>query len=158
MMPKMSFRLIWNMGKIWFKSLHIDAPDDQARGDFLFGSIALLNDPDNPMLGYFCNRDMSNTNYLFWRMGFTSSMTISRNAFMAGDNIQIDLVKGLNRFNGRVLFITGECNAIIGEDIQRIHMKYFNNARMEVIKEAGHNMITEQPTLCIQVIRNFFNE
>ncbi|MFC2126397.1 alpha/beta fold hydrolase [Bacteroidota bacterium] len=155
MMPEMSLRLLWNIGKIWFKSLHLNGPDNQAKGDFLFENIAMLNDPDNPMLGYFCNRDMSNTNYPYWRMGFTSSMSISRKAMNEGGDMQINLVEGVDQFNGGVLFLTGECNTIIGEDIQKLHMTYFNYAQLKIIKDAGHNMITEQPEICINLIRDF---
>jgi len=158
MRPKLSASLIWKLGKILFQSLHISGPDGQARGDYVFVNIAMINDPDNPMAGYFCNGDMSNTKFPYWRMGFTSSMTISKDNMNEEGILQINLTDGVDQFTGKALFLTGECNIIIGEDIQRMHMAYFKNARMEVIQNAGHNMLTEQPEICIKLIREFLNE
>ena len=60
--------------------------------------------------------------------------------------------------NNKVLFIASECNTIIGEELQMCHTKYYPNAELVVIKNAGHTMFGEQPEECIRVIRQYLNE
>ena len=43
--------------------------------------------------------------------------------------MKIDLVSGLENYTKKVLFISGECSAIIGSEFQKGHMKYFTNSK-----------------------------
>ena len=61
-------------------------------------------------------------------------------------------------FKNKVLFLAGECNTLIGEEYQKDHMKYFKNAEMMVIKNAGHTMFGEQPEESIGAVRRYFKE
>jgi hypothetical protein len=58
--------------------------------------------------------------------------------------MQIDLVSGLENHTDKILFMVGECDRLIGRDYQKGHMKYFPDAEMAVIRNAGHTMIGEQ--------------
>ena len=46
-----------------------------------------------------------------------------------------------------MLIIASECNTIIGEEQQRVHMNYYPNA--------GHTMFGEQPERSLEVIRKY---
>lgn len=56
------------------------------------------------------------------------------------------------------MFIVGECSKIIGEAFQKGHMKFFPNAEMIVIKDAGHTMFGEKPEECIKILEQYFEE
>lgn len=71
-------------------------------------------------------------------------------------NITIDLVSGLGNHTNQVLFLVGECDQIIGKEFQEGHMKYFPNAEMIVIENAGHTMFGEKPDACLKIIEQYF--
>lgn len=73
-------------------------------------------------------------------------------------NLEIDLISGVENFNNKVLFISGECNTLIGKDYQQGHMKYFPNTELAIIPNAGHTMFGEQPEECLAKVRGYFNE
>ena len=54
--------------------------------------------------------------------------------------------------------MVGECNQIIGKTYQEGHMKYFPNAEMVIINDAGHTMMGEKPEACLKIIDKYFNE
>lgn len=156
---KPSFKMIVHIAKTWFQSLHIDNPDDQAGEDYFFLNLALSDDTEgNPMAGYFCNKDISTASLDHWRFSWIASREIFMKAMSDIENIEIDLVKGVENFKDKVLFISGECNEIIGVEYQKDHMKYFANAEMVIIKNAGHTMFGEQPQESIAAVRKYFNE
>jgi pimeloyl-ACP methyl ester carboxylesterase len=110
------------------------------------------------MKGYFCGGDINTAHLPYWRLGSTSSQAIIEKAMDAQGNIQIDLVNGLENYKHKVLFLTGECNTVIGPDYQKGHLKYFPKAEMIVVKNAGHSMIGEKPEECIGYIRHYIRE
>lgn len=62
----------------------------------------------------------------------------------------------VENFQGKVLFLTGECKTLIGPEYQEDHMMYFNNAEMVIIKD--DTMFGEKPEESINAVRNYFNE
>jgi len=64
----------------------------------------------------------------------------------------------VENFNRKVLFIASECNKVIGEEIQSIHIQSFPNAELAVIKGAGHDMFLGKPEEVVKVIREYLNE
>jgi proline iminopeptidase len=151
--------LLIHFGRCWFQSLHVKGPDDQAGRDYFFQSLMLGVDPRyNPYAGYYCKQDMDSGSFDFWRFGAVASTALFKSALDGDGNLQINLVKGAEHFTNKVLFIASECNSIIGEAQQRIHMQYFPHAELAVIKNAGHTMFGEKPEKCLQVIRQYFHE
>jgi proline iminopeptidase len=60
-------------------------------------------------------------------------------------------------FSRQVLFMTGECQTIIGEDWQREQMELFPSADLVVIPDAGHEMFKENPTASIAAVRSYLS-
>jgi proline iminopeptidase len=153
-----SLKLAYLLVKTWFQQMHIQAPDKQAGGDFFFAQIGLAELKGNPMAGYFCNEDIKTASLDFWRYSWRSSQEIMKKGMDEEGNLVIDLVTGLDRFDSKVLFISGECNSIIGPEYQEDQMKYFPQAELVVISDAGHTMIGEKPVECLKVIRQYLDE
>ncbi|MDZ7725774.1 MAG: alpha/beta hydrolase [candidate division KSB1 bacterium] len=160
-MQKFKIDFGWNVLKsmtlIVFESLHLKNTDKQSRIDYIFGKIGTLDVKGNPMRKYFCNKDITNGYLPFWRLSGVASQSIIKKAMDENGNIQIDLVSGLENYTNKVLFIVGECNQIIGEEFQQGHIKYFPNAKMIVVKDAGHTMFGEKPEECIEIIEKYFD-
>ncbi|MFK7931152.1 MAG: alpha/beta fold hydrolase, partial [Myxococcota bacterium] len=73
--------------------------------------------------------------------------------------VDIDLTTGLDAFEGPVMLVAGSCNTLIGPEHQaRYHAPLFRNARLEVIEDAGHSLIGEQPQVVVPLFRTFLNE
>lgn len=155
---ELSWPVVKGLTRIAFESLHVEPIDDQARIDYLFGSVVSLNIEGNPMRKYFCNEDISTGYIPFWRFSAIASQAIQNKAIDENGEFHIDLVSGVENFKNKVLFMAGECNQIIGEDYQKEHMKYFPNAEMVVIPGAGHSMLGEKPEESIRIIRSYFEE
>lgn len=152
----------WNMIKkmtiIFFESFHIKNADNQARIDYVFGKISTLDIEGNPMRKYFCDENSKNAYAPFWRLSGIASKSIIGRAMNDEGDIQIDLVSGMEQYTNKVLFITGECSQILGEEYQKGHMKYFPNVEMKVIEGAGHTMFGEKTDECVEIIEQYFNE
>jgi proline iminopeptidase len=155
---KPSWKMIKAMLIIAFESLHLKDADKQARIDYIFGRVGLLDIEGNPMRNYFCNKEIKTGYIPFWRFSGVASKAIIRGGMDEQGNIQIDLVTGLEDYSKKVLFVTGECSQIIGKEFQEGHMKYFPNAKMAVIKNAGHTMFGEKPVESIALIEHYFGE
>lgn len=157
MKPELSLGLLMHMGKCWFQSLHVKGPDDQAARDYFFQTFTLeATMKGNPYAAYYCKGDMTGASFDYWRFGGLSSSASFRNAMDEDGNLKLNLIDGVENFANKVLFIASECNSIIGEEQQRIHMNYFPHAELVVIKNAGHMMFGEQPEETIGVIREYF--
>lgn len=160
--PDFSFSFLWHMGKCWFQSLHVDGPDEQAAQDYFFTAFVLNADPSlfkkHPFSKYYCDQDLKNASLEYWRYSYLSNKTIFQSGIDEEGKMQIDLVSGVENFKNKVLFLAGECNTLIGEEYQKDHMKYFKNAEMVVIKNAGHTMFGEQPEESIGAVRRYFKE
>jgi proline iminopeptidase len=161
-MQKFKIEFSWNaikaMTTIVFESLHIKNTDKQARTDYIFGKIATLNIKGNPMRKYFCDESVDKGYLPYWRLSGVASQEIMKKGMDKDGNIKIDLVSGLENYTNKVLFLVGECNQIIGKEFQRGHMKYFPNAEMIVIENAGHTMFGEKPDESLKIIKQYFEE
>lgn len=138
-----------------FESFHIKERDGQERIDYLMAKISTLDLPDNPMKGYFCNNDAETGHLPFWRMSAASSMHIQQSA-MQDSVVNIDLISGIENYSDTVLFITGECNRVIGSEYQQGHMKSFPRVIHREIKGAGHTMFGEKTAESLFEIRHYF--
>jgi proline iminopeptidase len=156
---RFSFGALAVVGKTWFKSLHIDGPDDQAKQDYLFMSVAMSPEiPDHPFLGYFCNRDPFRSQYASWRYSALSATKMIEHGKNDKGELSLNLVEGVDSFKSKVLFISGECNTLCGPNYQKDHLQYFHEPAMVIIPEAGHMMFNDQTALSIQTVREYFEE
>lgn len=154
--------LNWNVLKavslIWFRSLHVDSPDEQAGADYFLQELANSELDENPMKYYFCGSKVEKEKVPFWRMGSMASKVIHEKGIGKDGKLHIDLVTGVEKFNNKILFLCGSCSEIIGPEYQKEHMKYFKNTEMVIIQNAGHYLITDKPEECTSAIRNYFDE
>ena len=56
----------------------------------------------------------------------------------------------------QTLLIGTTCNTVYGAEYQERHLPFFQNARLEVIEDAGHFVFYDQPEVTLEVIRQFF--
>ena len=114
-----NWNIVKSMTLIVFESLHLKNTDKQSRIDYIFGKIGTLDIDGNPMRKYFCNEDMNNGFFPFWRLSGVASQSIIKKGMDENGNIQIDLVSGLEKYTNKVMFVVGECSQIIGEEFQK---------------------------------------
>lgn len=145
-------RFYWQATLAWFESLHVGGPDAEAAGDHFMGRILgyFENHPDNP---YHCPGEDYDAPY--WRFGALASNTMQGNATDADFD---SIGEGARAFDGAVLLVAGACDSWIGPDLQAEHAGYFDNARLEVIPDAGHDSIWDSPDATLAVIRSFLGE
>jgi proline iminopeptidase len=136
-----------------FESLHIIGQDDQAMDDYFGYHFNLYQGDDHPQAGYYCPGDKPDPEG-GWRFGAAAAASIQAEAIDAEGNIDLNLVEGVENYTNRVLFMTGECQMLIGEDWQREQMAFFPSADLVVIPDAGHEMFKENPPASIAAIRS----
>jgi proline iminopeptidase len=152
-----SWELLVHAGKCYFKSLHVAEIDDQARVDYLFQAFMLNTELANhPLAGYYCNQDVTDTKFNYWRFSYLTSYEIMMKG-MQGDKSNMNFGDGVGQFENKVLFISGACNILIGADFQQEQMKLFRDAEMVVIEDTGHFMFEEKPDECILAVRSYFD-
>lgn len=158
---KMSFgwdgikQLAW----LWLQSRHVDKVDNQARDDYFFTHMMRLDAAGSPIAGYFCDGRPPEGLMKAWRYNFASNRKIQAEGVSDLENNPIDLVNGLKKYEGKTLFITGECNTMIGESFQRkFHLNYFPGAAFKVIPGSGHMMFSEKPSESLKVVETFLKK
>lgn len=154
MMPPMSVGLLWDVLRIWFESLHVNGPDADAARDYLIQQITETDVEGHPIAGYFCGGKLEKLPS--WRFGGTA-MLATRSIADDKGQIHIDLTNGLDRYEGRVLFLSGSCNALSGSEYQKRQMRFFRHAELAVIEGAGHPMFSDKPEESLTVVRKFFS-
>ncbi len=125
-----------------FEAQHVDGPDDHAADDYLVGQRmipAFVNHPDNPY-----HRPGQPYTAPSWRFGKAASDVLSGETF--GDATD---------FAGPILFVAGADNDWIGEPLQRRHAECYPNAELAVIPHAAHDMVWDNPTHTVAIIRDF---
>ena len=153
-----NFSNVMLIGKVILRGLHIREPDDQAIKDFIFQNLVNADIDDHPLSGYYCGGKYNPQQTKMWRLSMEASQSIPKSQVDKNGLLMIDLVSGVENYKDTVLFITGDCNALIGPDYQQKHLKYFPKHRMEVIKEAGHEMFLDQPDEFFRIVRAFLVE
>ncbi len=134
----------------WFESLHIDGPDSEAASDYFLGEAASRANPE-----YYCNGELTGVVLQRWRAGATAMGSVLAGGFDEAGRWQLDLTRGLERFDRPVLLLASECNRLIGVEQQRYQARYFNAVRLEVIPNSGHMMFAEQPERSLAVVREY---
>jgi len=155
MQPPLSFGVVKAMTRAYFAALHADKPDDDAFMDeFMLKFMTSKDIEGHPMAGYFCDGDIGTAVLEHWRFGSTASRVVQSWAQSGAD---INLVDGAEKFTGPVMFLTGQCDRVIGlEHQQRYHLARFPAATVTVIPGAGHTMFGEKPEASLAAVRTFF--
>ncbi|MEZ4657384.1 MAG: alpha/beta hydrolase [Caldilineaceae bacterium] len=137
-----------------FESFHMTPPDAEARTDYIFGrmSTAFVGSAAS---SYRCADEgvvevIPDVSIPPRRFGATAFTTI----FGPSTDISPIAANAAN-YTDEVLFMASECNRFIGAQFQRAQMAIFPRARLAVIPHAGHNMISENPTDSLTVIRDY---
>ena len=139
-----------------FESLHVKGPDDHAADDYFAYQWSMYQGSDHPQAGYRCEGGGPEKGGS-WRFGARANTSLLQQAVDADGNFTINLVEGVERFANRVLFITGECQTVIGVEWQKRQMEFFPNAELAVIPDAGHEMFAESPEASIAAVREYLN-
>jgi proline iminopeptidase len=146
--------VIYHFLKTKFESLHVIGQDDQAMDDYFGYYFNLYQGDDHPQAGYYCPGDKPDPEG-GWRFGAAAAASIQAEAINDEGDIDLNLVEGVENFSNLVLFLTGECQTLIGVDWQREQMKFFSRAELVIIPDAGHEMFKENPTASIVAVRAY---
>lgn len=152
----MSSGLLYYFLKTKFEALHVNGPDEYAADDYFSHQINLYRGDDHPQASYYCEGDKPSEN-VSWRSGAAAGNAIFQEAVDADGNFDINLAEGVKQFENKVLFMTGECQQLIGADFQSRQMKLFPKAELAVILNAGHEIFFENPEESVAVVRAYLN-
>ena len=158
MTPRPSAALARLGARAFFRSLHVSGPDADARADFLLGSLMFAPFKGHPTERYYCGADVRTASLPLWRAGARVPRALFASARGPDGAWHVDFTRGVERFPGKVLFLAGGCDAILGEAMQRRHMASFPRAELAVIPEAGHTMFGERPAESLAAVRRYFAE
>ncbi|HSN90339.1 MAG TPA: alpha/beta hydrolase [Anaeromyxobacteraceae bacterium] len=153
MRPPVTAEVAWLLARTWLESLRVEGPDADARADYLVGTLASSPFEGHPIAGYFCGRDLRNARMEGWRFGSRVAPALLGPAGLDGPSPRVDFVRGVERFSGKVLFLSGSCNTITGPEVQRRNLRHFRDAELVVIGGAGHTMFGEKPEESLAAVR-----
>ena len=148
--PRWEAGFLMRATKAWFQSLHVKGPDKDAASDYFMAQVGPYANPE-----YYCNGVVPAAGTLHWRTGAQAMQAILRSAMDDKGDFHINLIEGVERFRSPVLFLTTECNRLIGRSHQEKQAKFFPNAQIAVIKGSGHSMFGEKPQESISVVREY---
>jgi proline iminopeptidase len=123
--------------------------DADARAD-LFYVVALAGlrpsaPPGEPLLGY-----------RFWRLGYRANVGINTwQGNFGGGGFRFDATAGIDAFQHEVLFVTGEADGRLGDELQReLHAPHFARTRFVHLPDATHSELLRRPEV-IEEIRAY---
>lgn len=141
----------------YFEQFYVEPIDDRARADYLAALMTNLWEtaPGNP---YLCPGVEEAPDY--WRFSVDASQAILGSATREDGSYDMSILnEHLDRYTGKVLIMTGECDTWLGaEHQQRYHIPLFADVELVTIPDAGHNMITDNPDASLEAIRAYFAE
>ncbi len=153
---RFSSGLLYYFLKTKFEALHVKGPDEHASNDYFAHQWSLYQGSDHPQIGYYCEGDRPDEDGS-WRLSSQASDALYQEAIDADGNFDINLAEGVENFSNKVLFMTGECQTVIGADFQKAQMGFFPNAELAVIPDAGHEMFSENPEASLAAVREYLN-
>lgn len=157
--PPLSLPLLTGVWRALIQSLYVYGPDDDARKDFFAQTVMSLNVPDHPLADYYCDANLETAHLDGWRTGARAFDAILKKSTDAEGHFGVNLVSpNTKRFPHKVLLVAGNCNTVMGPEVQKQNMELFANAELAVIKGAGHTMFGEQPEASLAVLRRYLAE
>ncbi len=147
--PEIGFMDYIYLSGVWLNKWRVDiSSDEEARDDYFMSCLYI----------YLTNKELSN-DFVGWRFGtFVQRQTIGK---MMRDPMllaNLDFLKGVENFEGEVLFLSSENNKVYGADYQKRHLKYYKNATHKIVPKAGHHIFIDRPDLSNQMIDNFLSD
>lgn len=129
-----------------FRAAHVTGPDAEARDDFLIGRMVahFANHAGNP---YHCGEGYTAPG---WRFGALASRL-----WLETPGADLDRIARGTGFQGPILFLAGACNDWTGAPLQARHAARFSDARLQVIPDAGHDVVWDNPGATMAAIRGF---
>lgn len=140
---------------IWLNSWRVRTAEDPfAREDYILSTAF----PAMPGAGVHCG-DVIPEDFEGWR----ASMKTLNETILTYVNdpellLELDFISDAHRFEGQTLLIGTTCNTVYGASYQERHLPFFQDARLEVIEDAGHFVFYDQPDVTLDVIRQFFQD
>lgn len=147
--PEIGFVDYIYLSGVWLNKWRVDInSDEEARDDYFMSQLYI----------YFENKDLSNE-FVGWRIGtFVQRQTIGKMVRDPELLASLDFLKGVENFEGEVLFLSSENNKIYGANYQRRHLKYYKSATHKIVYGAGHHIFIDQPDLSNQIIDDFLSD
>jgi proline iminopeptidase len=157
--PQFSFKTLATFTISWFESLHVKKPDKQASPDFFMEKLMLsFQQPYHPLYKAICHHE-DTLEFTNWRYGAMASGNLIGNLFDAQGNLVFEEINGLKEYKNTVLFVTGDCNQLFGQEFQQhYHLNLFRNARVINIAQAGHFMMLDKRKETIKILRDYFKQ
>lgn len=134
----------------WVKALHVSGPDSDAREDFIFARIR-----HQPL--FYCKQTIpKNWADYNWRTGFRSWKTITQSTLDESGKLHLDFTQGLEKLNTHVLIIASACNQVTGRSFQARQTRLFKQASVAQVAQSGHEMLMDNPTATLDILRAYF--
>lgn len=149
MMSQPSLGFMASTAREWVRARHVHGPDAYAQDDFLFARIR-----QHPI--YHCQDKVPALDALPQsRAGFLAWKTLTRTTFTEQGKLDLNFTKGLEGFDQPVLLLASSCNQLTGKAFQARQAKLFKQAKLELIKNSGHEFLLDNPKDTLKVIRDY---
>ncbi len=146
----LSARHAWLFVWAAFETFQMELPDAHADEDHVFKQIGT-----NTNLDYFCDRQIP-PGYPGVRTGMLANRIVMQEAHnLNAEDGGFDMTVGIENFPREVLFIAGECDRLLGPEMQRQQMELFPNAELVVLPNVGHEIFGSDASQAIEVLRRF---
>ncbi|MBO6719657.1 MAG: alpha/beta hydrolase [Rhizobiaceae bacterium] len=137
---------------VWLNSLRVDISRDRyAREDYMISNAYKYIGGQ----GVHCG-DVIPANFEGWR---ASRKVLDENiiAYARDPELfaRLDFISDAHKFEGETLFLASSCNTVYGAEYQEQHLPYFQNAKLEIVEDAGHFIFYDQPERSLHLIREF---
>lgn len=148
------WRVLWGFARAWVAQWFVRTDGDPwAREDWFLQQVLQL------MQGHDALCDGRLPPLQAWRAGMPAfRATLGRMADDPAYAATLDFRPGAQPWPGPVLMLTGACNHSQGRVWQLRHLRYFSQARLQQIMQAGHFMFNDQPEASLAAVRAFLAE
>jgi len=148
--PGLTFMDFVSFGGIWLNQWRVDtANDEHARDDYVMNMIAL----------HFGKKEFDNAETMMWRGGaYSQDMTEGLAMRDPKELAKLDFLKGVEKFEGEVLFLTSENNKAWGADYLKDFLKFYQHADQQIVRNSGHVIFVEQPKHSNVMIDTFLSK
>jgi proline iminopeptidase len=147
--PNIGFIDYLYLSGVWLNKWRVNLDDDKyARNDYF----------KSKLYTYLENKKLKN-DFVGWRIGtYVQRQTIGRMMREPKLLASLDFLKGVENFNGEVLFLSSEYNSVYGAEYQERHLKYYKNVSEQIVPNSGHHIFIDQPELSNSIIDNFLSQ